>query len=361
MDGSWDMWRFIVKNHTDIITKLNLTMTCKTLYKMYTLFERIILVGYGGFRYIPKKNGYKVLKSIEPQPERIIDDYTQCGDCMEMVKRRNLKSHQFSGCPKFTNKVDLELCIHCVTMFEPMPMKSHKCWEIKKIEQCKRCKLFYRKNHFCMAYPHDECKKCSRPMLSYHIHRTIFCESCKVLQKRTARALCFFCCLDKCVNCGPQQCIGCKEWYENGDVHLCKLLDDRLYTKYYQHGALTVRYPFKNNTIRIGYTFIIMVDSNLSIPPIRRILERNHYIRKCVVLVKEDEVFRIYAKTIHVGALFIHQSFDLTKQCNWCYTTIKIRMACSICKLIHYCNEECQKNDWPEHKKICSRKRVTNF
>lgn len=29
-------------------------------------------------------------------------------------------------------------------------------------------------------------------------------------------------------------------------------------------------------------------------------------------------------------------------------------MRCSLCKETNYCNRECQKKDWPQHKEICS-------
>ena len=41
--------------------------------------------------------------------------------------------------------------------------------------------------------------------------------------------------------------------------------------------------------------------------------------------------------------------------CNYCQTD-KIKLSiCSRCKTRYYCSQECQKSDWPEHKKICKR------
>jgi hypothetical protein len=42
--------------------------------------------------------------------------------------------------------------------------------------------------------------------------------------------------------------------------------------------------------------------------------------------------------------------------CGYCgYATKKTLSKCSKCKLIHYCNKDCQKNDWSRHKKECCK------
>lgn len=30
-------------------------------------------------------------------------------------------------------------------------------------------------------------------------------------------------------------------------------------------------------------------------------------------------------------------------------------MRCSVCKKAYYCNQECQRKDWQEHKKVCNK------
>ena len=48
---------------------------------------------------------------------------------------------------------------------------------------------------------------------------------------------------------------------------------------------------------------------------------------------------------------------DNEKRCNFCLKTEevvkRIIKKCSNCKVIHYCSKECQRNDWPIHKKVC--------
>ena len=48
---------------------------------------------------------------------------------------------------------------------------------------------------------------------------------------------------------------------------------------------------------------------------------------------------------------------DSEKRCNFCLKTEEVAKRiikkCSNCKVIHYCSKECQRNDWPIHKKVC--------
>jgi hypothetical protein len=42
--------------------------------------------------------------------------------------------------------------------------------------------------------------------------------------------------------------------------------------------------------------------------------------------------------------------------CNGCLNAIQAnRKKCSACDVVYYCSVECQKNDWANHKKICTR------
>ena len=42
--------------------------------------------------------------------------------------------------------------------------------------------------------------------------------------------------------------------------------------------------------------------------------------------------------------------------CGYCgYATKETLSKCSKCKLIHYCNKDCQKKDWSRHKKECCK------
>lgn len=42
--------------------------------------------------------------------------------------------------------------------------------------------------------------------------------------------------------------------------------------------------------------------------------------------------------------------------CIFCNATDKKMMQCSLCHKAKYCDEACQKNDWPVHKKVCHKK-----
>ena len=44
-----------------------------------------------------------------------------------------------------------------------------------------------------------------------------------------------------------------------------------------------------------------------------------------------------------------------TKACEKCGKEAEKMKACSVCRLIRYCSEECQQGDWKEHKEACKR------
>jgi len=52
-----------------------------------------------------------------------------------------------------------------------------------------------------------------------------------------------------------------------------------------------------------------------------------------------------------------HQHLAMTHCCAECGKEGGVSLkACKACMLVRYCNAECQKNHWPEHKKICKQR-----
>ena len=51
----------------------------------------------------------------------------------------------------------------------------------------------------------------------------------------------------------------------------------------------------------------------------------------------------------------ITKSIHIKKVCVYCKKDIKVKYRCSNCGF-PYCNRECQKNDWKDHKAICLRR-----
>ena len=51
-------------------------------------------------------------------------------------------------------------------------------------------------------------------------------------------------------------------------------------------------------------------------------------------------------------------SQDTPKTCSTCQSTNVELLKCTRCKTSYYCNVECQKQDWPKHKLICSKSTV---
>lgn len=51
----------------------------------------------------------------------------------------------------------------------------------------------------------------------------------------------------------------------------------------------------------------------------------------------------------------MEMDFQTEIKCGFCGKYKKDIKKCSRCKLILYCNQECQKNHWKEHKIVCKR------
>ena len=67
---------------------------------------------------------------------------------------------------------------------------------------------------------------------------------------------------------------------------------------------------------------------------------RSNYLQNLLPL-KNEEVRQRMESVISV------------KYCNYCGTISEHIQHCSRCKSVHYCNVECQKKDWPNHKSGC--------
>ena len=42
-----------------------------------------------------------------------------------------------------------------------------------------------------------------------------------------------------------------------------------------------------------------------------------------------------------------------SRKCVECQTQLGIPMLCGSCRATAYCSADCQKRDWPQHRKIC--------
>lgn len=54
-------------------------------------------------------------------------------------------------------------------------------------------------------------------------------------------------------------------------------------------------------------------------------------------------------------------SKDNYRLCIFCSSTTKQAKLCSQCKLVYYCNRDCQKNDWKSHKPRCNFIKNTSY
>jgi hypothetical protein len=52
--------------------------------------------------------------------------------------------------------------------------------------------------------------------------------------------------------------------------------------------------------------------------------------------------------------LVLDKELSVMQSCAYCFKYTKSSMKkCSKCRIIYYCDEICQKNDWPKHKLTC--------
>lgn len=45
----------------------------------------------------------------------------------------------------------------------------------------------------------------------------------------------------------------------------------------------------------------------------------------------------------------------MEKKCSNCKNERTDLLKCSICKTTFYCNKDCQKSDWPNHRQTCQK------
>mgnify|MGYP003691380387 CR=1 FL=1 len=50
-----------------------------------------------------------------------------------------------------------------------------------------------------------------------------------------------------------------------------------------------------------------------------------------------------------------------TKSCNTCQSVNEDLLRCSKCKMVFYCNQQCQKEDWKFHKLLCGKSQNPEF
>lgn len=49
---------------------------------------------------------------------------------------------------------------------------------------------------------------------------------------------------------------------------------------------------------------------------------------------------------------------SIVRTCSFCKKQGNAFKRCSACQAVYYCSGDCQRNDWPQHKTICSIKTV---
>jgi hypothetical protein len=68
-----------------------------------------------------------------------------------------------------------------------------------------------------------------------------------------------------------------------------------------------------------------------------------------------EEMFCYYNQVEEMTEFkYYNKCFDVIKLCRGCGKD-ENTSACTACKCVYYCSKECQKDDWPTHKKLCKK------
>lgn len=82
------------------------------------------------------------------------------------------------------------------------------------------------------------------------------------------------------------------------------------------------------------------------------------FTEKLMFIKKSDEYFKNGTKQVPLNDDFkniVDLSHENFKKCNTCRIQSTKMKKCSGCEKVYYCNAECQKKDWSNHKKECKK------
>jgi len=66
--------------------------------------------------------------------------------------------------------------------------------------------------------------------------------------------------------------------------------------------------------------------------------------------------FDAHHKKVHVVKTHFDRNGNLkaNRVCAYCSNNEAVSQKCAQCGIAYYCNKDCQRQDWPEHKSNCS-------
>lgn len=87
----------------------------------------------------------------------------------------------------------------------------------------------------------------------------------------------------------------------------------------------------------------------------RRILQYICKAERMKILGADNQMDSINPRTKEINPVFTKDGNPLPiKQCISCKSELNLQL-CTRCRLVYYCNEECQRNDWDKHKIVCHK------
>lgn len=84
--------------------------------------------------------------------------------------------------------------------------------------------------------------------------------------------------------------------------------------------------------------------------------EKMDCITAAVVINKDDHLSMSTEQKKRYAQYKMHTNnkpMEKIHLCSFCKKRLEKLARCSACRVACYCNQECQKRDWPNHKKIC--------
>lgn len=326
--------------------QLLLSMTCKTFYAWFTPYER-------QFLSLNIKPGRKQ-ESMKIKPER----WTTCVYCQAIVLKENYEYHLRSvKCIRhaayFSN--NQMVCIKCMTPLSTKRYARHvkHCKGRYDPYACRTCMQAAHEYGYC-PLKQFTCKMCQRNLPMHLFECSCRCEICDrpIYSRRYKGCLT---CVKRCVNCDWKKCIFCDTLADPFREHDCPRVE------YHVTKAINEQYgiPCPSWYPDYGYSNlwkevstgveIYFVENVKNIPSMMMM----HTWSIIMIFLGKTQLGMFSSG----GDLFWIRSDVLPKipiYCSWCMrTNAEKYFKCGRCNHDHYCDRECQRQDWKFHKVQC--------